>query len=130
MGGKVLPDMTFLKIAKSYLFNCNFGLFCTILAIFVKCTSGLLFPTQFRFRALFFCPVQFRQKMYLFGSPSGNKIFFQAILRSKLFLFGPVSGPIFKGRFEFSEFNLIFWGLIIQEIEFLVGFWLVFPHFR
>ena len=73
--------------------------------LFTRAGSGLFFPTRFGFRALFFSPVRFGQKMFLFGS-----------LGSKLFLFGPVLGPIFKGGIDFSEFNLIILCLIIQEI--------------
>ena len=68
------------------------------------------------------------QKMTQFGS--GQNVFIRVSLGSKLFLFGPVLGPIFKGGFDFSEFNLIFLGLIIQEIKFLVGFSRVCPHFH
>ena len=57
--------------------------------------------------------------MFLFGSPLGPNYF----------LFGPVLGPIFKEGFDFSQFNLIFLCLIIQEIKFLVGFLHVCPHF-
>ena len=59
-----------------------------------------------------------------------KNVFIWVSLASKLFLFGPVSGPIFKGGFDFSEFNLIFLGLIIQEIKFLVGFLRVCQHFH
>ena len=38
--------------------------------------SGLFFPTRFRFRALLFSPVWFRQKMFLFGSPSRQNYFY------------------------------------------------------
>ena len=56
------------------------------------------------------------------GSVWAKNVFIRVSLGLTLFLFGLVSGPIFKGGFDFSEFNLIFWGLIIQEIEFLVEF--------
>ena len=63
----------------------------------IRAGSGLFFPTQFRFRALFFSPVRVKY------------VFIRVSLGLKLFLFGPVSGPIFKVGFDFSEFNLIFW---------------------
>ena len=79
---------------------------------------GLFFPTWVGFRALFFSPVR------------AKNVFIWVSLGSNLFLFGPVSGPIFKGEFDFSEFNLILLGLIIQKIKFLVGFSRVCPHFH
>ena len=45
-----------------------------------------------------------------FSSVLAKKVFIWVSLGSKSFLFGPVSGPIFKGGFYFSEFNLIFFG--------------------
>ena len=81
----------------------------------VRAGLGLFFPIRFGFRALFFSSVRLGQKCFC--------------LRSKLLLFRSVSGPIFKEGFYFSEFNLIFLGLIIQEIEFLVGFSHVCPCF-
>ena len=73
-----------------------------------RTVSGLFFSTRFGFRSLFFSPVR------------AKNVFIRVFLRSKLLLFGPVLGPIYKGGFDFSEFNLIFLGLIIQEIKFLV----------
>ena len=74
--------------------------------------SGLFFPTRFGFRALIFGPVRFGQKMFLFGSPSGQNYFY--------------SGQF---RVQSLKGDLIFLGLIIQEIKFLVGFSRVCPHF-
>ena len=83
---------------------------CWYYKVVLRAGSGLFFPTQF-------------------GSAKIGG-FFRVSLGSKLFLFGPsVSGPIFKWGFDFSEFNLIFLGLIIQEIVFLVGFFHVCPRF-
>ena len=66
-----------------------------------------------------FSPVQFGQQMFLFRSPSAQNNF----------LFRPVSGPIFKGGFDFSEFNLIFFGSNYSGNWDLVGFSRVCPRF-
>ena len=42
---------------------------------------GLFFPTRFGFRALFFSPVRFGQKMFLFGSSSGQNYYYSGQFR-------------------------------------------------
>ena len=108
------------RYAKIQFIRLHYPLSPTPLCAACRAGLGLFFPTRFGFRALFFSPVRFGQKI----------IFIRVFLGSKLLLFGPVSGPIYKGGFYFSEYNLIFLGLIIQEIKFLVGFSRVCPHFH
>ena len=65
-------------------------------------------------RVYFFQPGSGFGPYFLARFGSGKKCFIRVFLGSKLLLFGPVSGPIYKGGFYFSEYNLILLGLIIQ----------------
>ena len=63
-----------------------------LLLLLPRAGSGLFFPTRFGFRALFFSPVQFWQKMFLFGSPLGQNYYYsgqflvQSLKRDFIFL--------------------------------------------
>ena len=77
-----------------------------------------------------FCPTQFSlgfRPCSLARLGSGKICFHTGLPRIKYILFRPVFDSIFKGGLV--DLNLIFWGLIIQEIDFLVGFLRVFLRF-
>ena len=65
--------------------------------------------------SIFSNPVRVSGPIFQSGSVRAKNVFIRVFLGSKLLLFGPVSGPLYKGGFDFL-------GLIIQEIKFLVGF--------